>query len=220
VGSTPAGRDVMRTAPIRIICFLLMVPGVVLCQQPDTRGAANSLPDAPTVQTPAREQMVRAFWDTARPPVDTLSLADGQQGAESNSAPFEFNVLPKAKNWADSSPQASSLFSASETNSADKSLMGRAAEAASSVVYTRDLEGRKRLNTSYLLRVATMAAAHVAYRPYWRRSASQPLGDFGSTIGSEAGMNVLHTFEPGIRQLVKNHEPRFVSRIQLRSHPD
>jgi len=207
----------MRVAPIRIICFLLLVSSVVLCQQPDTRSATNSLPDAPTVQTPTREQMVRAFLNTARPPVDTLSLADG---AWSNPGSFEFNERPKAKNSADSSPQASSLFSASETNSADKSLMGRAAEAASSLVYTSDFEGRKRLNTSYLLKVATMAAAHVAYRPYWRRSASQPLGDFGSTIGSEAGMNVLHTFEPGIRQLVKNHEPRFVSRIQMRSHPD
>lgn len=96
--------------------------------------------------------------------------------------------------------------------------MARAAEAASSVVVTRDDDGRKRLNKSYLLSVATVAVSHVAYRPYWRRSAAQPFGDFGSTIGSEAGMNVLHEFEPGLLQLMKSHEPKFVSRIQSRSH--
>jgi len=209
-----------RTAPIRFICFLLLASSVALCQQPNTPSYANSLPDAPTVQTPTRDQMVRAFLNTARPPVDTLSLADGEHGARFNPGPFEFNERPKAKTSPDSSAQASSRFSSSHSDSASKSLIGRTAEAASSVVVTRDDEGRKRLNKSYLLSVATMAAAHVAYRPYWRRSPSQPFGDFGSTIGSEAGINVLHEFEPGILQLVKTHEPKFLSRIQTRTRHD
>lgn len=92
-------------------------------------------------------------------------------------------------------------------------FFGRAAYAASSMVITHDESGKTRLNTPYLLTVLTSAVAHSAYRPYWRRTVSQPFSDFGSTVGSDAGMNVFHEFEPGILQLVKTHEPRFVSKI-------
>lgn len=92
-------------------------------------------------------------------------------------------------------------------------VLARASDAASGFVLTRDVDGKRKLNTPYLLTVLTSAVAHSAYRPYWRRSATQPFADFGSTVGSDAGMNVLHEFEPGILQLVKSHEPRFVSKI-------
>jgi len=42
---------------------------------------------------------------------------------------------------------------------------------------------------------------------------SRPASDFGSTFGSDAGMKVFHEFKPGILQLVKSHEPDFVSAI-------
>jgi hypothetical protein len=87
--------------------------------------------------------------------------------------------------------------------STSDTVLGRVSDAASSIVLTRDEQGNRRLNTTYLLRVVTASVAHSAYRPYGRRSAAQPISDFGSTVGSDAGMNVLHEFEPGIRQLVK-----------------
>ncbi len=59
-------------------------------------------------------------------------------------------------------------------------------------------------------------ANHTAYRPYWTRSTSATFNDFGSTIGSDAGMNVFHEFGPGIRQMVKGLTPKFVSRIEER----
>jgi hypothetical protein len=59
-------------------------------------------------------------------------------------------------------------------------------------------------------------AAATASRPYWRRSLAEPFGDFGSTVGNEAGMNVWHEFRPGIEQLMKRHTPRFVSKIKER----
>lgn len=98
--------------------------------------------------------------------------------------------------------------------STSNSLFGRATYAASSIVLTRDDQGNSRLNTSYLLRVLTSAVVHSAYRPYWKRSLSQPFSDFGATIGNDAGMNVFNEFKPGILQLVKTHEPKFVSRIE------
>jgi hypothetical protein len=100
--------------------------------------------------------------------------------------------------------------------STSSSLMGRATYAASRIFITRDENGRGRLNTSYLFAVLSSAAMHTAYRPYWRRSTGEPFSDFGSTIGNDAGMNVLHEFAPGLGQMLKEHAPRFVSRIEER----
>ena len=97
-------------------------------------------------------------------------------------------------------------------------LMARATDAASSILVTRDESGTRRLNTSYLVGVLTMVAAHSASRPYWARSgsASAPLGDFGSTVGNDAGMNLLHEFGPGLREAVTGHLPSFVFKIEQR----
>lgn len=95
-------------------------------------------------------------------------------------------------------------------------LMGRATYAASSIFITRDSSGNRRLNTDYFVGVLTSAMLHTAYRPYWRRSASDPVSDFGSTIGNDAGMNLYREFSPNLEQLMKSHAPRFVSRIEER----
>jgi hypothetical protein len=100
--------------------------------------------------------------------------------------------------------------------STSDSLMGRAVYAASRILVTRDDTGKGRVNTSYFMAVLTSAAVHMANRPYWNRSASAPLSDFGSTVGNDAGINLLHEFRPGLEQLMKNHTPRFVSKIEER----
>lgn len=43
---------------------------------------------------------------------------------------------------------------------------------------------------------------------------SAPFSDFGSTVGNDAGMNVLHEFEPSIEKLLESHTPRFVTAIE------
>jgi hypothetical protein len=98
--------------------------------------------------------------------------------------------------------------------STSSSFMGRATDAASSIVLTRDEDGNRKLNKQYLLRLLTVATAHVAEKSNGRRSIGQPFSDFGSTLGNDAGMNVLHEFQPGLLELVKSHEPKFVSRIE------
>jgi hypothetical protein len=103
----------------------------------------------------------------------------------------------------------SNRYRASDSNN----LFARAIYAASATFITRGGDGSKHLNSNSLLRVLTSTAASTADRPYWRRSTSQPLADMGSTIGNDAGMNVLHEFQPGILQLVKNHQPWFLSKI-------
>jgi len=94
--------------------------------------------------------------------------------------------------------------------------MGRTIYAASHIFVTRDDSGKKRLNTSYFFGVLSLVAAHSARRPSWARSASAPFNDFGSTIGNDAGLNLFHEFEPGIRQMVNDHAPRFAFKREER----
>jgi hypothetical protein len=96
------------------------------------------------------------------------------------------------------------------------SFLGRATYAASRILITRNDSGKRTLNTSYFLGVLTSVAIATAYRPYWTRSASVTFKTFGSTIGSDAGVNLFHEFGPDIRQMVKGHVPKFVSRIEDR----
>jgi hypothetical protein len=102
-----------------------------------------------------------------------------------------------------------------QPSSHDK-VMERATDAASRIFVTRDESGKRRLNTPYFLRVLTSVAAVNASRRYRARSGTAPLSDFGSTIGSDAGRNLLREFGPGIRQVVTSHMPQFVFRIQDR----
>ena len=95
-------------------------------------------------------------------------------------------------------------------------LLVRTYSAASRVFFLRDDTGKVRLNTSYFLGILSTAALHTASRPYWAQSASGTFNDFGSSVGSDAGLNVFHEFEPGIRQMVKGRIPKIVSKIQQR----
>ena len=104
--------------------------------------------------------------------------------------------------------------------STSDSFMGRASYAASRILVTRDDSGKGRLNTQYLFRLLTQVASTAAYRPSWARSTSSTLNNFGSTIGSDAGMKVYQEFGPGIRQMVKGFTPKFVSRIEERINHD
>jgi hypothetical protein len=101
--------------------------------------------------------------------------------------------------------------------SANASFMGRASYAASSIFIARDSYGKARLNTTYFLGVLTAVAAHAAYRPPRERSTSATFNNLGSTIGSDAGINVYHEFGPGIRQIMKRLTPKFVSKIEERT---
>jgi len=100
--------------------------------------------------------------------------------------------------------------------STSNGFMGRASYAASRIFLTRDDSGKTRVNTSYLLGLLTSVAGATAHRPYWARSTSGTFNNFGSTIGSDAGINVFHEFGPGIRQMVKSHAPKFASSIAER----
>jgi hypothetical protein len=204
---------------IRIVSFLFLATCTSLCQQqPDALDIKNLLPDAPSVQIPTQRPIPVQAHDGSAVKFNATHLdymrdfeysATSEQPGKTESNNFFAKYL---------SPSSSLAHNSIYRGSTSDTLIGRATYAASSLVLTHDDEGNSRLNTSYLLRVLTSAVAHSAYRPYWRRHISQPFSDFGSTIGNDAGMNVFHEFEPGILQLVKTHEPRFVSNIEEHFH--
>jgi hypothetical protein len=208
-------------ASTRIVACVLLWTCSAFCQQANKE---NSLPDAPNARTVDRTEMLHSFIDTTRQPVTAPRLANGASAPKlaPKYDPLHFEAETKSSQqdatkpnaWPPALLQRNTAFRGSSSTS----LVGRATDAALSVIVTRDECGQRKLNTPYLLRALTMATAHVAARPYWRRSVAQPFSDFGSTVGNDAGKNVLREFQPGLLELMKNHEPRFVSRFEQRGH--
>lgn len=191
----------------------------------------ESLPDAPSAQPPTQAEKFRTFIDEARSPL-TLGavavnagmmretelgrLSPGQQ--PSLMALYKGVLIQRESSVFFGKYLYPALFKQDPRYypSNSGSFLGRATYAVSRILITRDDSGKRTLNTSYFLGVLTSVAIATAYRPYWRRSTSATFKTFGSTIGSDAGINLLHEFGPGIRQMVKRRAPKFVSRIEER----
>ena len=193
------------------------------------------LPDAPSAQPPTQAEKFRTFVDEARSPLTfgaagvnagiaretelgrlssgrTASLGDLYKGVliQKESNAFFSKYLYPALLKQDPRYHPSS----------SQSSLGRFTYAASRVLLTRNDSGKTTLNTSYFLGLLTSVAISTAYSPYWTRSPTATFKTFGTTIGSDAGINLLHEFEPNIRQIVKGRSPKFVSRIGERISND
>ena len=203
---------VKRIAPLGVVSWILLAACGAGCQNVD-----QSLPDAPSMQATTRPGNFYKLAEEARSPF-RLSATGGPAGVmrQSGFASLDRPVLSAHQGNAifdkllSSSSQQQTLGNHS---SSSDSLMGRASDAISRVFVTRDDAGKSRLNGAYFRRALSSVAADTASRPYWRRSAGEPFSDFGSTLGNDAGMNLLHEFRPGLQQLMKSHAPRFVSKI-------
>ncbi len=194
--------------------------------------AWSSLPDAPSsVQPPTQAERLPTFVNKASSPL-TLGVVTLTTGVMRQTELG--HVIPGPR------PSLTALFQVAFTQekssfflgkyldppsltqyprysaSTSSSFMGRASYAASHILVTRDHSGKGRLNTRYVLGLLSSVASATARRPYWARSTSEAFNNFGSTIGSDAGMNVFHEFGPGIRQMLKGVAPKFVSRIAER----
>ena len=212
--------------PIRITWFVLLTACAAWCQQGEEKATRSTLPDAPSVLATARAQesrgdeaatMLMASTDTGV--VSAAELASGTRAPQQGVL-----VFSKAEPAQEESGDFFEKYlyptllkrNLNYHPSTGSSLVGRATYAASRVFVTRDETGKGRVNTSYFLGVLTSAVLHTAYRPYWNRSVTAPFSSFGSTIGNDAGMNVLHEFGPGLEQLMRSHTPKFVSKIEQR----
>jgi hypothetical protein len=194
-------------------------------------GAWKSLPDAPSVQVPTEAEQFQTFVDEAGSPLKFRSLVvnaglirETALGHVTFGPQPRLTALPPVVSSQEKSGTFFSKYLYSSLfrkglryhPSTSGSFMGRATYAASRIFIRHDDSGRGRLNTSYFLGVLTSVAVDTAYRPYWARSRSATFSNFGSTIGNDAGINLLHEFGPGIRRLVKGHTPKFVSKIEER----
>jgi hypothetical protein len=212
VGSAPV--EVIMTGIIsgRLTFLLVMMAGSAMCQ------ADLRLPELPSPQASpepstsfAAPSALRSAFTATQLPVSEQAQLDLDRARDLVFQPStqSESADPVSRYF---SPSSSRNSRHSET-SLSGSLVGRASYAASSLVFRHEEDGKLDLNTHYLLSVLTTAVAHSAAHSYGRRSISRPFGDFGSTVGSDAGMNVFQEFKPGILQLVKSHEPKFVERI-------
>jgi hypothetical protein len=221
----PLGLAGMRLTAVGVAVFVLFSTGAVLCQRSLTILSSSSLPDAPS-----------AARNIA--PSRATSLLSSHQASPVSGLSFRLAALREA-------PSLKSLYSVSAASvgvyseppdndsfakemarlfrhnvvfhpATSGSLMRRATEAASSVAIVRAPDGKGKLNTSYFLGVLSSAVLRTAYRPYWNRPVSAPFSDFGSTIGNDAGMNLLHQFGPRFQELMKSHTPKLVSKIEAR----
>jgi len=208
-------------ASIRVASLVISMGCAALCQQ---LPAPSSLPDAPSVVASTRvekviEEVPSLSANGNRGATPKLDLGDASWSSASTLATL-YKREPAQKSSNDFF--AKYLYpSLAKRNlnyhpSTSDSFMGRAMYATSRIFVTRDESGKGRVNTSYFVGVLSSAALHMAYRPYWNRSATAPFSDFGSTIGNDAGMNLLHEFKPGLQQLMKSHAPKFVEKIAER----
>jgi hypothetical protein len=211
-------------APTRVISILFLTACAALCQRADTHVALNSLPEAPGAESPNKAEVFQSFKDAIHAPATAPVEASGFAVTPFSFGDLRFTDLRfverPAKRPGDIFDKYLSPAAVRRSHIyhplSDGRLMNRATYAASSILIMRDPTGKKKLNTPYLLSVLAAAASHSAGSPYWKRSVGQPFGDVGSTIGNDAGMNLFHEFEPGIRSLVQSHTPRFVTRIENR----
>lgn len=205
---------VKRIAAAGVVPFVLWAACAAVGQD-----GWQSLPDAPSARVAIPAPGWNGFVEKARFPLGLYApggYADAMRrsefGASGKTASNQRDPeIIFRRYWYPSSPKRFSGQSAGEG-----SLMGRATHAAAQIFVTRDESGTGRLNTSYFLRALTLVAADTASRPYWRRSPGEPLSAFGSNVGNEAGMNLLHEFGPGLKHMMKDHAPRFVAQIAER----
>jgi hypothetical protein len=174
----------------------------------------ESLPDAPSAVVAAQTQRLNAPVEEAGPATSVGAAV----GPVRRDEVLVFNGAASRKNPDDVFRKyLSSTPVRQQPNSASGgSLMSRATHAAARTVITRNQSGKGKLNTSYLLRTLSAVAKDSASTPYWRRHFSDAAGDFGSTLGSDAGMNLWHEFGPGIERALKSHVPDFLSKIEGR----
>jgi len=204
---------VKRTAIARVGSFVLTVACGAVCQI-----VSRPLPDAPSVQAAKQGQNFEELVEVRSP----LKLDAGGDPGMMRQAEFagmaqELSSRQQTKTIFEKYLYPTSIKQPSHYSGlSNVSLVRRATFAATRTLVTRDLTGRTRLNTSYLLRILTSVAKDSASTPYWRRTRGEPLSDFGSTVGNDAGLNLWHEFGPTIEQALKNHTPKFVSNIETR----
>ena len=145
-----------------------------------------------------------------------VSWRDSFRGQVNNSYHPEHGYKGRRQN-AERKPSRQSMLKMLQTSKEMKCVMAAAIRAKSNAKRKENdkASGRARcfvvsspylllLLNPYLVGVLSSMAIQPSYRSYRARSTSATLNDFGTTIGSGAGVNVFHAFEPDIRHIWEN----------------
>jgi hypothetical protein len=110
--------------------------------------------------------------------------------------------------------------------STESGTVDRAFYATSRVLVGRTDNGKPTLNTSELVGAVLAASITSAYHPYRHPTNGQTAGNAATTIGSDAGINMLREFWPDIRshlmdgpKIMQSLVTQFGPRIQAASVP-
>ncbi len=183
------------------------------------------LPEAPSLQPPTQAEKFQAFVEDARSPLNLgaigINVTLAHEAEEEHFAGGTHTRLVTLYGAAALQKESSFFFGKylypsllgqdpRYHPSTSNSVLGRALYAASRILITRKDSGKRTVNSSYFLGLLTSRVLAQAYRPYWARSNSVRLKSFGSDIGSDIGINLLHEFGPGLRQMMRRHSPKFL----------
>ena len=190
-------------------CFSLSGATRSRCQ---SRSLMSSFPEAPALHVSTDAYNFNSFLANTSSKLSFSSPAVLESAGDdfyglASSRDYSVAFLDKYLVW---SLRKNSTYQASRNGS----ILGRAIDAAPQLMITRDSDGRRVLNTSYLLRALTFAAVDTAHRPSWAQSSAGTFSDFGSSVGSDAGMNVFHEFQSNILHIFDSHSPKFVKRLE------
>jgi hypothetical protein len=180
----------------------------------------QALPNAPSARPLTDREKFEVFADDARSPLTFLSagVSAGYNTAANRVYGSGWNGFGRNYAAAVAEHQTANFFGKylfptllsqdPRYHPSEKDgFWSRSTYAATRVLITRRDNGQKTINSSYLLGVLVSSAIAASYQPV-RRTSGQTLADFGSTVGGDAGMNILKEFWPQLRSTLRPMAPK------------
>jgi hypothetical protein len=193
-----------------------------------TYSFAERLPDAPSARPLTDREKFELFTDDARSPLTFVSagLTAGYNTANNRLYGNGWGGFSKNYATAVAEHETASFFGKyvfptllsqdpRYHPSEKEGFWKRSTYAASRVLITRNDSGAKTMNTSYLLGALVSTAIAASYSPI-HRGPGQTMVDFGSTVGGDAGMNILKEFWPQLREKIRPLTPKKFRKLEDR----
>jgi hypothetical protein len=190
------------------------------CAQTQIKRPLTALPDAPSSHLSTLNDNFRWLGNALDFPIAADVTKSNPEGPALITAlrfnPFDQDAVARNQfaSFLNKYLYSVPFKTAAYRSSTNGNLLSRSTDAASQLIMTHNDSGDRVLNVRYLIAALTSAAADTARQPSWAQSTSGTFSDFGSNLGSDAGMNVFRQFQPGIRKMLDSHSPGFVRRLE------
>ena len=188
----------------------------------------ESLPDAPSARPLTDREKFELFTDDARSPLTFISAGVTASYNTSQNRVYGNGWNGFGRNYAAAMAEHETasflgryvfptlLSQDPRYHPSEKDgFLARSSYAASRVLITRTDSGKKTVNSSYLLGALASTAIAACYRPI-HRTPGQTLVDFGTTVGGDAGMNILKEFWPQLRSKIRPLTPKKLRKLSDR----